>query len=358
MTQEALAAVRDVNSLVQTLSFEELQAYHVPFDELTGAKAVEGALDYWSSRRGNVALIGDSGMGKSSVMAAVLGALSESVPEDLVPVRVPVELAEVEAVTEPGAFSRHVARHILNASSMAHLTPIDEGQIERRLGELERRAGRSRRAGFSLGTGNLLPVDVGLRGDLEGARTDIERRIANGEAVGALRRLVELFRGRSLEPFLIFDDTDAWLQLPGQEDEALARATGFFGSNVRLLTREIGCGFVLAVHRSYVALPAYQAVADSLEHIELPQLPDPETGISMIMQRRLDVDELEIRVGDVFDGAAIRALALIYEDAPDLRRIMAIAGSAVRKAHDDGEVTIVTREAVAAAQAERATFSG
>jgi predicted ABC-type transport system involved in lysophospholipase L1 biosynthesis ATPase subunit len=41
----------------------------VPFDHLTGERSVEHELGYWSTRAGRVALIGDSGAGKSSVMA-------------------------------------------------------------------------------------------------------------------------------------------------------------------------------------------------------------------------------------------------------------------------------------------------
>jgi len=358
VTQEALAAIRDGNALAQTLPFEQLQAYHVPFDELTGGATIETQLDYWSTRSGHVALVGASGTGKSSVMAAVLGALSPSVPDHLVPVRIPVELAEPRAVTEFGAFGRHVVRHILSAAAPEALSSREQGEIEARLADLERRSGRRRRGGFSLGTGRLLPVDASLSADLTGAAVDLDRQVQNGEVAVAFARLVALFRGRGLEPFLIFDDTDAWLQLPGQEEEARNLATGFFGNNVRTLSREVDCGFVLAVHRSYLELPAYQAIADSLEHIELPVLADPGTAITAMIERRIEVDGLGIAVADAFDDGALEALALIYSNAPDIRRVLAIAGSAARKAFEDQDVAIVTREAVLAARAERATFRG
>jgi len=344
--------------LAQTLTFEQLEAYHVPFDELTGQKGVERELEYWASRRGRVALIGDSGAGKSSVMASVLGAFSESVPGNLVPTRIPVELSGAAAITEVGPFGRHVVRHILNWAAPEALGPGEREELERRLSDLERRSGRRRRAGFSLGTSRLLPVDANLSADLTGAAADFEHQLGNGDVVLALKRLVSLFRARELEPFFIFDDTDAWLQLPGQEDAASELATGFFGSNVRMLSKEVDCGFVLAVHRSYLALPAYQAVADSLETVSLPALPDPPAALTAILQRRIDVDELEIAVEDAFAEDAIHTLADIYEDVPDLRRVMAIAGLAVRKAHDDDEATVVTREAVIAARSQRDTLRG
>jgi energy-coupling factor transporter ATP-binding protein EcfA2 len=358
MTQDALASLRASHTLVQTLPFEQLEAYHVPFDQLTGEATVEHELEYWATCGGRVALIGDSGAGKSSVMASVFGAFSESLPASLVPTRIPVELAGADAITEVGAFGRHIVRHILNWAAPEALTAGEQEELERRLADLETRSGRRRRAGFSLGTGRLLPVDVNLGGDLTGAAADFERHLGNGDAVLALRRLIELFRARGLEPFLIFDDTDAWLQLPGQEDVARNLATGFFGANIRMLTREIDCGFALAVHRSYLLLPAYQGVAESLEPLDLPVLPDPAAAIAAILQRRIDVDRLGVTIDEAFTGDAIQSLAAIYADAPDLRRVMAIAGLAVRKAHDDEEATIVTQEAVIAARAQRDTLRG
>ena len=358
MSNEALAVLRDANSLAQTLTFEQLQTYHVPFDELTGTSTVESQLEYWATRRGRVALVGQSGTGKSSVMSSVLGALSESIPDDLVPVRVPVALVDAQAVTEVGAFGRHLIRHVIHSAAPEALSSDERDDLDRQIADLERRTGRRRRGGFSLGTGQMLPVDARLSGDLSGAATDLETRLGHGDVVSALERLVTLFRGRGLEPFLVFDDTDAWLQLPGQEEEARSRATGFLSANIRMLSREVDCGFALAVHHSYLDLPAYQALADSLEHIELPRLDDPVQGIVSIIRRRIEVDELAIAVDDAFSVDALDALAVIYSDVPDLRRVIAISALATRKAFDDDDATIVTREAVNLARAERETFRG
>lgn len=358
MTQLALTALRDSHSLAQTLPFEQLEAYHVPFDALTGEATVESELEYWAARRGRVALIGDSGAGKSSVMAAVFGAFSGAIPTNLVPARIPVELAGPDVVTTVSGFGRHVVRHVLNWAAPELLDGREQEALERQIADLEQRTGRRRRAGFSLGIGRLVPVDAALSADLTGAASDFEHRLGAGDVVMALGRLVELFRARDLEPFLVFDDTDAWLRLPGQEDVARELASGFFGVNVRMLSREIDCGFALAVHRSYLDLPAYQQVAESLEAIELPVLADGVGAIRAMLQRRIDVDGLGIDVDDAFDVDALEALAGIYCDIPDLRRVMATAALAVRKAHDDEEATEVTRQAVIAARSQRDTARG
>jgi hypothetical protein len=358
MSQEALAALREGNSLAQTLPFEQLEAYHVPFDELIGPTRVESDLRYWSTRRGRVALIGDSGAGKSSILAAELGAFSETVPASLVPIRIPVALADQTEITEVGGFGRHVVNYVLRWGAPEVLAARDQEAIELLTADLERRTGRRRRAGFGLGTSKLLPFDASLSADLSGVATDLDRQVRNGDVVIALGRLVDMFRARHLEPFLIFDDTDAWLQFPGREEEARGRAEGFFANNVRMLTREIDCGFALAVHRSYLALPAYRALSDSLEPIMVPRFSEPETAIRAILQKRIEVDELGIGVEDAFASAALAELATLYEELPDLRRVMAIAGLAVRKAYDDGEAELVSAEAVLVARAERDPFRG
>lgn len=358
MTRAALAALRDGNALAQTLNFEQLEAYHVPFDQLVGGASVERELQYWSARRGKVVLLGDSGAGKSSALAAVFGAFSEMIPDELVPMRIPVALAEPEAITDVAGFGRHVVRHILQWAAPEALMDAEKAALEGQIAELERRSGRRRRAGFSLGTGRLLPIDASVSADITGSANDIENQLRGGDVVRAVKRMIALFRARGHEPFLIFDDTDAWLQLPGQEDAARALANGFFEANVKMMARELDCGFVVAVPRTYLGLPAYQGIADSLDPVDLPVFDEPVEAIKKILQRRIDVDGLDISVSEAFTDDALDGLAAIYEDVPDLRRVMAVAGLATRQAHDDEDVSIVNQRAVIAARAQRDTLGG
>jgi energy-coupling factor transporter ATP-binding protein EcfA2 len=358
MSQEALSILREANALAQTLTFEQLEAYHVPFDDLTGERSVEEQVKYWATCRGRVALIGDSGAGKSSVLASVFGAFSDELPAGLVPTRIPVGIAGEATIVDIGGFGRHLVKHILTWAAPEALGDDEQRDLQNQLATMESRIGKRRRAGFSLGTGSLLPLDAALSADLTGAAADFETALDNGDVVRAIKRLVAFFRARNLEPFFVFDDTDAWLQLPGQEEAAAKLANGFFGKNVRMLSREIDCGFALAVHRSYLELPAYQQVAESLEAIEIPFLADPNAAIRAILQRRMDIDALPVGVEDAFDDAAIAALAAAYDDVPDLRKVMATAGLAVRKVYEDSGSEIVTEEAIIAARAERDTLRG
>ena len=87
MSHEALRAVDESRAFEATRRFEELSLYHVPFDELNGDKQTEDAFTHMVANQGRVAIIGPSGSGKSSLIAAVLGPLALDLPDHIVPLR-------------------------------------------------------------------------------------------------------------------------------------------------------------------------------------------------------------------------------------------------------------------------------
>lgn len=357
MSRHALENVRRSDALQQTVGYEQLEAYHVPFDELTGTTAVEAELTHWSTRRGKVAVIGPSGSGKSSVMAAVLGQLAEEVPDWLCPVRIPVELAEPEVITTTRAFAQHLVRQVMFWAAPEVLSEQQRQELDRGTADIERRTGRRRRGGFALGAPAWL-VDAKLSGDLTGAAHDIQRELGAGDIVRQTRRMIELFRDREREPFLVFDDTDTWLRLPGEQEEAERLATGFFTNNVRMVAKELDVGFAVAVHNDYLPGGGYRQIAGLLTPIEIPKLEEPVDAIARILQRRLDVHDLGLLVADAFDEAALDYLSFVYDDAPDLRRVMGIASRSIAKALQDPDAERVGKAAVRAARAERDSLGG
>src|SRR5436309_9059281 len=110
MSHEALRAVDESRALEATRRFEELSLYHVPFDELNGDKQTEDAFTHMVANQGRVAIIGPSGSGKSSLIAAVLGPLALDLPDHIVPLRVPVATESDATVTQPGPMARHFVR--------------------------------------------------------------------------------------------------------------------------------------------------------------------------------------------------------------------------------------------------------
>jgi energy-coupling factor transporter ATP-binding protein EcfA2 len=352
-----LERLRASDALQQTLRFEYLEGYHVPFDHLTASTATEHELAHWSTRQGKVALIGASGSGKSSVMAAVLGHLNHKIPAWLVPVRIPVELASPEVIATTRDFTQHLIHQVIHWAAPEALSKNERDQLDRCTADLERRSGTKRRLGFSLGVPAYI-IDAQLSGDITGSASEFERTIGAGDVVRQAQRMIELFRARQLEPFLVFDDTDGWLRLRGQEQEAAELVSAFFTRNVRMLAKELDCGFVVAVHEEYLANPGYQQTAGLLTHIEIPRLQDPVAAITQILQRRLDYHELDVQVSDIIEAPALDYLGFDYDDVPDLRRIFATASRAVAKALEDPDAERVSKNAIRAARAERSSRGG
>jgi hypothetical protein len=164
--------------------------------------------------------------------------------------------------------------------------------------------------------------------------------------------LVELFRAREIEPLLILDDSDTWIARPHDEHPAQL-AEAFFARNVRMLATEIDCGFIVAVHPTYLELAAYKEVAPRLERISVPHLSRPGPDLARILSRRLEVAELDFELGEVFDLESLAVLASAYEDQPDVRQTIAHAATSVRLALEEAEFDRVTPAAVRAAIAER-----
>ncbi len=344
-----MESVRSTNALPHTLRYEQLAAFHVPFDELLGGAEVESELAHWLTRRGRVTLIGPSGSGKSSALA---WALSHNAPESVIPLRIPVALADDDTIQSTAGFARHLIHRVLAAARLgdkeSHEIRTRSADVARRR-EPERR--RSARVGLRAGFSGELAREVSRAGD------EFEEQIDAGEVVEALQRLVELFRAREHDPVLVLDDTDTWIARPHDAHPAQL-ANAFFSRNVRMLVSEIDCGFAVAVHTSYLHLPAYREVAPRLEQIRVPQLPNPASNLATILTRRLEASGLGHQLDDVFAPAAIAALARLYEDLPDVRRAIATAAGAVRLTLEDNELERVTPAAVRAAAAERTAETG
>jgi hypothetical protein len=346
VTRAQLRRLRAANALPHTLRYDQLAPYHVPFDELAETTAVEGELAHWLARGGRVALIGASGSGKSSALA---WALAHKAPENLAALRIPIALADDDTVQTTEGFARHVIRRVIAA---ARLGESEASELRSRAADTvhrrTRETRRSRRLGLRAGM-----LSGELARELTQSGAEFDEQIGAGEVVEGLQRLVELFRARDTDPLLILDDSDTWIARPHDEHPARL-AEAFFARNVRMLASEIDCGFVVAVHTTYLDFPAYQEIAARLERIRVPQLARPNVDLARILARRLEVAGLDIALQDIFEPEALATLAGIYEDLPDVRRAIATAATSIRLALEEPEFDRVTPAAVRAAAAESA----
>jgi hypothetical protein len=356
VTRATLVEVRERGAF-GSRHYEALEAVHVRWDELVGGARVEGEVERLSWNGGRFAVVGPSGTGKSSVLAAVLGQLAPDVPEGLVPLRIPMSVVE-RGVIQPGDFARHIVRHVIDWAAPDLPSARERQVLEERIADVSRRSGRSRRRGFALNvplslvSPRLAGLVAGLAGDVAASGAEWESRMQSGRPWHALGDLVQVFRGRGLEPFFVLDDTDVWLRAVYADDaEVIVRG---FVANVRTMMSEMDCGLALQVHTEYLDYPAVTEIARRLALIELPRLPDAVAGLDRILARRLEVAEATGGVRDVFADDALEELGAIYETGADLRLVLTLADEAVGEALQDEAATLVGASALRAARAKRA----
>jgi hypothetical protein len=350
MSIEHIIELDDHRTFESTHRFESLEIFHVPFDELTGNMQTEAALTRLASRGARVPVIGPMGSGKSSVMSFVLGPLADRLAESVVPLRIPVGGEPDDTVREPRAFVQHVIAMVVRWASPEMLTEAEREQAERGITELRTRRGAERVRRFNLKTPGWI-ADAGFSREVKTTGEDIQTRLSTGDIIEEARRLVQIFRAHGREPFFVFDDSDAWVRVAG--DDSHATAESFFRENVSLFARELDCGFVTAVHDEYLTLEGYRHAERLLDPaISIPVLDDPADAVRAILQRRIEAAGFAIELGDVVDRDAMLSLESHYDTARNLRDTIRAAAAALGHARDDGS-PLVSRAHMRKALAEQ-----
>src|SRR5688572_15482518 len=123
MSADLLFALQEAHAFDPFPVRDDLGVYHVPFAELSGDDDhLEQSLGDGCRRYERIAIVGESGTGKSSLTASVLGPLAEG----LAPIVVPVAIEPNETVSEPRAMFAHVAAVIARvAADAAALSPTE-----------------------------------------------------------------------------------------------------------------------------------------------------------------------------------------------------------------------------------------
>ncbi len=337
MSYDQLRAVETTRALEPTHRFEDLLLYHVAFDELNGEPRTEAMLARLLATGGRVVVIGESGSGKSSVIAAVLGPLSVMLPERILPLRVPVAAEVDRTVSEPGLLARHIARFVTRWATQERFSPAEQADLRRGAG-IGRRAGSSEVRTYHVGL-PLWMANADLAHEVRETGEAYDERGSSSDAIEHLRRMVALFGSHDLWPVFVFDDSDTWVRIPGSDRSKVANA--FFLRGVRMLAKELDAGLVLAVHDTYLGLTGYRDASALLTgEVRIPRLRAPEAGLHRILEHRLAVAEVPADVGEVLHPAGLAALARYYDSGRGIREVLRVAQRSFQNALSDREEAV------------------
>jgi hypothetical protein len=334
VTFEHLREVEASRAFEATKRFDELAYFHVPFDQLNGDTHTEASLTRLVGNGERVAVIGASGTGKSSLMASVLGPFADDLPDAIVPLRVPVAAEQDAVVMEPGGMARHLVQYVTRWAS-AEMFSVEEREfLSQTVAEATRRSGSGKTREFHIGLPLWLARAEFAR-QVQSTGQEYESRGAAADSVEALKRMAFLFVSSGLNPVFVFEDSDAWLSIPGLDRSHVANA--FFLRTIRMLTKDVEAGLVVAVHEEYLALDGYMAASEWLSsEIRVPRLLNAREGVDTILRDRLTIAEVAAPIESVLEGEAIDWLAKFYESGRTIRDVLRVAQRSLQHALSDG----------------------
>lgn len=321
-----------------TPRFFDLGVYHVPFESMGGNTSIETELRECSVRGERIALIAESGGGKSSLVSHVLGPTAERVAPMVVPVHsLGSDAASARSVAD--AILGHLGRQIRVAHGASG--PPTPALGQRR--EVVQRQSRGR--GAEVGP-NWLRGSVAKQVELQ---IGSSQPIVLDEKIESIFQVLQAFHADSLMPVFVFDDTDRWDSSTQSETVA-----GFFGEAIRWLT-EMPASVVVATHSRYLESVDAPALLEYLDtRVEIPRVPS-SAQLSRVLERRvesnLDEESGAWDLEDVVSESAVGDLFSAYEARASLRRVLQIAHIALKEAVDAGDETVEGHHIQAALQA-------
>jgi len=147
-------------------------------------------------------------------------------------------------------------------------------------------------------------------------------------AMNGFADVLRVFWNADRCPVLIIDDTDHWGGSPDMAD-------AFFDQTARALGR-FDAVTLVGAQTDYTVGDGYLGMRDLLAgEIEVPALPQPEVGLARILQRRVELEEIDVTVATLIETDALELLAVSYGESVvddkggDIRRVVAIVRTAL-----------------------------
>ena len=344
MTLPLLRSLRERYAFDGTPRFDDLGVFHVPFESMGAGLPVETRMHEGVQRGERIALIAESGCGKSSVISHLLGPTADGVFPVLMPVHsLRQEAANADRVADMAL--AQLARDV--ATAMAADGIAGDASGARR--EITRSAKRTRRVGARVPAG-LLSGDVA---------EEIRRQVSTSQPIGlpekieVISQCLQPLHRDALMPVFVFDDSDRWSA--SDEDEIVE---GFFERAIRWLT-DLPAAVVVATHTYYLG-PGRggESLLQFLDtRVELPRLPSADQLGRILMERvRVHLENegphaVPAELGDVVAESAVNALFDQYKAGASLRRVLQLAHIALAEATDAGAEVILDHHIAAATRA-------
>lgn len=346
MSNQVLNQLLDAHAFDGSPLHVDMPAYHVPFDD-RGRRGCEGGVVRAARSTERVGVQGPIGSGKTSVLRYAL----DNPEGNLAPIWVSVAFDDEQVVLDVRRFAAHLIQSIVrDAERAGSLAPGQRDAIliasaaRRPLPGSERRFAARLAATFWVASGDLSRE---VRSTLEGV--DLERPA--GEVLENVNRALEAISAADRQPVIVVDDSDSFTRRLGSAYPRDEIVGGFFGPVLRSLT-ELHAGVIVAVHDSYLTMPAFEQARR--EHGALERLiavPPVVSGqLGRILDRRI---RLAVDAGreQALTGPAVDALAELNRTraARNLRTTLGIAHAALVAAVDRGAELVEDQDVARAA---------
>lgn len=344
MTQALLRLLRERYAFDATPMFDDLGVYHVPFETMCEGARVETRLEEGALGSERIALIADSGCGKSSLISFVFGPTAEGV----YPVRVPVHSLMQEAAN-PGRVADAVVSQLASDVELVLGRTSDARHVGGSHREVTRSRGRTRKLGVGV-PANPLRAEVA---EEIGRQITTTHEIELPEKIEVIFQCLKPLHEDSLMPVFIFDDSDRW---SAPEEEGIVE--GFFTEAIRWMT-DLPAAVVVAMHLHYLGSGrGGKSLLQFLDtRVKLPRLPSAEQLGRILMERicvhlgSAGTPEVPVSLSEVVTNSAVDALFEQYADGASLRRVLQVAHIALAEATDTSAEVISGHHITAAIQA-------
>ncbi len=307
------------------VAFRELATYHLDFDALADSSPEADLRERAERHSGCCVVVGSSGSGKSSLIAAVAASLSAT--------RFPVRVQGVSddaALTREG-FALHIARETLRALESpqgARARPRSSG----------RPATGSRQPDGAASDPGRLAIGSEFKAQVSSsAREVIEERDSVSVAT-AIEELIDVSADLGRRILLVVEDTDVFMPPDPLDRAEEERPRRFIDHVVSYLARDFPASSMVAVNARYRDLIPQSTVAT----VRVPSL-RPQ-AIGRLLEHYASHSGIDVTAEEIAEPEALAYAAGRYAETQDVRRTLELLHKASRKMAGEGRGDRITVE--------------